>query len=248
MALIKCKKCGHIVSDKAEECPKCGYPVSLSLKEEKEQPQRETVRAENDAARQKQGTYANGQTPYNKRKDNEGKNGQTSFLAIALVVVLICFIGYVVISKNSSQNDVQPVDYAATESMPTGQNTGDETESYGDNPNVESTFADTANIDDEEEHIVNAIENVTLRGTMTDENGDNPIELSFDTDGYELSNCIYTNVALGGKIRMSGKIVGNELVFTGKDGRNKFQIRIDKDCYDGMATDGPKMLIVSLTE
>lgn len=28
MALIKCSKCGHMVSDKAEKCPKCGSPIT----------------------------------------------------------------------------------------------------------------------------------------------------------------------------------------------------------------------------
>ncbi len=27
MALIKCEKCGHMISDKARKCPKCGCPV-----------------------------------------------------------------------------------------------------------------------------------------------------------------------------------------------------------------------------
>ena len=30
MALIKCEECGHMVSDRAEACPKCGCPVSTS--------------------------------------------------------------------------------------------------------------------------------------------------------------------------------------------------------------------------
>lgn len=28
MALIKCTKCGHIISDKATKCPKCGCPTT----------------------------------------------------------------------------------------------------------------------------------------------------------------------------------------------------------------------------
>ena len=28
MALIKCSECGHMVSNKAEECPKCGNPIT----------------------------------------------------------------------------------------------------------------------------------------------------------------------------------------------------------------------------
>ena len=27
MALIKCKGCGHVVSDKGTKCPKCGTPI-----------------------------------------------------------------------------------------------------------------------------------------------------------------------------------------------------------------------------
>lgn len=27
MALIKCSKCGNMVSDKASSCPKCGTPI-----------------------------------------------------------------------------------------------------------------------------------------------------------------------------------------------------------------------------
>ena len=29
MALIKCPECGAEVSDKAEACPKCGYPIRI---------------------------------------------------------------------------------------------------------------------------------------------------------------------------------------------------------------------------
>lgn len=28
MAMIKCPECGNMVSDKAENCPKCGYPIA----------------------------------------------------------------------------------------------------------------------------------------------------------------------------------------------------------------------------
>ena len=91
-----------------------------------------------------------------------------------------------------------------------------------------------------------ALENITLYGSMTDANGTYPIELAFVKDGDNLSECIYTNVDLGGKIKMDGEIVGNEYVFTGKDGMNKFQIQIDGQNYDGFAIDGSKELSVSL--
>ena len=31
MALIKCKECGHGVSDKASACPNCGCPIEKGL-------------------------------------------------------------------------------------------------------------------------------------------------------------------------------------------------------------------------
>ena len=34
MALIKCKSCGHVMSDRAEFCPHCGCPKEFCIKEE----------------------------------------------------------------------------------------------------------------------------------------------------------------------------------------------------------------------
>lgn len=34
MALIKCEECGHMISDSARKCPKCGCPVSYSLQQQ----------------------------------------------------------------------------------------------------------------------------------------------------------------------------------------------------------------------
>lgn len=44
MALIKCKECGHEISDKAQTCPNCGCPVSVV--EQKDNPQLKTVNNE----------------------------------------------------------------------------------------------------------------------------------------------------------------------------------------------------------
>lgn len=35
MAIIKCPECGAEVSDKAEKCPKCAYPIIVVNSEEK---------------------------------------------------------------------------------------------------------------------------------------------------------------------------------------------------------------------
>ena len=34
MALIQCPECGKMISDKAEFCLGCGYPISLTLEED----------------------------------------------------------------------------------------------------------------------------------------------------------------------------------------------------------------------
>ena len=38
MALIKCTECGREISDKAETCPGCGAPVSVTTKKQSSQP------------------------------------------------------------------------------------------------------------------------------------------------------------------------------------------------------------------
>lgn len=83
-------------------------------------------------------------------------------------------------------------------------------------------------------------------GSMTDENGTYPIEIALERKGDAIRNCIYTNVELGGKIRMEGTVINGMLILTGKDGNYVFQINVDLDSLEGVATDGPKTLSVSL--
>ena len=85
-------------------------------------------------------------------------------------------------------------------------------------------------------------------GSMTDENGTYPIEIALERKGDAIRNCIYTNVELGGKIRMEGTVINGMLILTGKDGNYVFQINVDLDSLEGVATDGPKTLSVSLED
>ena len=91
-------------------------------------------------------------------------------------------------------------------------------------------------------------EEVTLFGYMTDETGDNPIRLTFRRMGNNIYDCVYTNVALGGKIRMQGSYDGRHYTFSGKDGRNDFIIEVDEGSTSltGYARDGSKHLDVAL--
>lgn len=94
-------------------------------------------------------------------------------------------------------------------------------------------------------------------GYMTDNEGDHPIELDFDARDNEISNVIYKNVTLGGKIRMkctsfSGDsgFIGSFSLF-GKDGPKDFIMNVirednDSGCYSGTSSVGTKHLTVTL--
>lgn len=86
--------------------------------------------------------------------------------------------------------------------------------------------------------------NQFYKGAFTDSDGKYPIELSFTENlhNHTLTDCIYKNVNLGGKIRMTGEVRGDDYVFTGKDGRHTFRIVFNKHTRRGSATDGPKEL------
>lgn len=102
-------------------------------------------------------------------------------------------------------------------------------------------------------------------GYMTDNEGDHPIELDFDASNNGLSNIVYKNVTLGGKIHMkctefSGiQHLPNEdggysdyldsFTIVGKDGPKDFimsMTRVGNSPYEGTASVGSKKLTVML--
>lgn len=111
---------------------------------------------------------------------------------------------------------------------------------------VETATAEVAVDIESSTDVVSSFGEFSIYGTMSDANGVYPIHLEYKQQGNKLSDCIYTNVDLGGKIKMQGTIDGNEMIFTGKDGRMTFKIRVNKYTYSGYAMDGDKRLSVSL--
>jgi len=69
MALIKCKECGHMISDKAMKCPKCGY--SATKKEEKLVP---------PVVPQVRPVYS---------EENEGGKSKTLYTIIGILAILL---------------------------------------------------------------------------------------------------------------------------------------------------------------
>ena len=94
-------------------------------------------------------------------------------------------------------------------------------------------------------------------GYMTDDKGDHPIELVFDASNNGLSNIVYKNVSLGGKIHMRCTGFSGDVDFiwsfslAGKDGPKDFIMNLtrednDTDCYSGTSSVGSKYLTVTL--
>lgn len=231
MALIRCKSCGQMVSTKAEKCPKCGYSVRLSMEQQEETKQ--SVEPHTTTLNTSKEEVANDNPQPQQRGSKKG-----IIIAIVVVMIIGCGVLFALLNNNNGSNGQQQdtTAIADTEAIKQDELPSESLAVATENDNF--VVSDSC--------ATEALENITLYGSMTDANGTYPIELAFVKDGDNLSECIYTNVDLGGKIKMDGEIVGNEYVFTGKDGMNKFQIQIDGQNYDGFAIDGSKELSVSL--
>lgn len=77
-----------------------------------------------------------------------------------------------------------------------------------------------------------------------------PVEIQFMYSNGKISNCIYKNVTINGKLKMDGKISNDSLLLKGKAGVNDFSIVLGCKStiqeLGGYALDGEKRLDVSL--
>ena len=201
MALIKCKGCGHMVSTKAEKCPKCGYSVRLSMEQQEETKQ--SVEPQTAILNTSKEEVANDNPQPQQRGSKKG-----IIIAIVVVVIIGCGVLFALLNSNNGSNDQQQDTTAIAD---TGTIIQDELPS-----DSVAVATDNNNFVVSDSCATEALENITLYGSMTDANGTYPIELAFVKDGDNLSECIYTNVDLGGKIKMDGEIVGMNMFLQGK--------------------------------
>ena len=80
-------------------------------------------------------------------------------------------------------------------------------------------------------------------GYMTDDKGDHPIELDFDASNKGLTNIVYKNVTLGGKIHM--KCTNFSGIYMAQDGFGGYSEYLDY--FTIVGKDGPKDFIMSMT-
>lgn len=87
MALVKCKKCGHMISDRTKFCPHCGCPKEFSIKEESSTTEDTPISEE---------TYANNKTATTTQDieeyDIEKNTGNGVLLRIVGVITIVALI------------------------------------------------------------------------------------------------------------------------------------------------------------
>ena len=101
MALIKCKSCGHVMSDRADFCPHCGCPKEFSVKEETSKAEYTTVNEETSAINtetvsttEKLNSVDNEATAIQDIDEEDKANKGLVVLVIVLAVIAISFGGY----------------------------------------------------------------------------------------------------------------------------------------------------------
>lgn len=100
MALIKCKGCGQMVSDRAEKCPKCGYPVRLSIEQQQEETE-QSVNTHFTTGTEKKETI-------NDNLQSRQKSSKKGLLIAAVIVVIIgCGVLFALLNNNNGSNGQQ---------------------------------------------------------------------------------------------------------------------------------------------
>lgn len=126
MALIKCKSCGHVMSDRADFCPHCGCPKEFSVKEETSKAEYTTVNEETSAINtetvsttEKLNSVDNEATAIQDIDEEDKANKGLVVLVIVLAVIAISFGGYMFLGSGRQNTDFTlPSDTLISDSIP----------------------------------------------------------------------------------------------------------------------------------
>lgn len=123
MALIRCSECGNMVSDKAERCPRCGCPVSVSAQAgfSVDSADEETRLIEPPRA------PIPGTQPYRKEtvamhnmasKQKQSNNKPLLYAVIALLLLLLAGSAYLIFKDNGSKQTQNQASKQSTATKP----------------------------------------------------------------------------------------------------------------------------------
>lgn len=87
MALIRCNECGHMISDKASKCPKCGTPVWV------ETPQRQDDRFASAS-----------NSPRDIMVETKSSNKTLLYVIIGILVAALGILGYFLLKSDKNDN------------------------------------------------------------------------------------------------------------------------------------------------
>ena len=126
MALIKCKNCGRMMSDRADFCPHCGCPKEYPAKEDTSKAEDTSVNEEASAINtetvsttEKLNSNDNEATTIQDTDEEDKANKGLVALVIVLAVIASSFGGYMIFAnENQNINFVTPSDTLTTESIP----------------------------------------------------------------------------------------------------------------------------------
>lgn len=228
---MKCSNCGVQVADDAKFCSKCGRKVN-----QKTPPPLPGKTVANRKINRR-----------NAKSENRHGNRLIAVIAAVFVIVVIGMVIIRIIDSSFLQNKENP-DYISE--MPISENTGksEENKSYeyktevADSDMAKAEETTTSSDYSESDYQTS----YCYKGYFVDTNGNNPVRLEFDRSGDEITNCVYTNVQLGGKIRMTGEVNNGGYYFKGKDGSADFVMdlyfRGNPSILQGTASVGSKAL------
>lgn len=109
MALIRCKGCGQMVSTKAENCPKCGYSVRLSVEQEQEETKQSVESPSITETEKKEDANSNLQHQPQQRSSKKG-----IIIAVVVVVIIGCGVLFAMLNgKGDNGSNSQPQDTTA---------------------------------------------------------------------------------------------------------------------------------------
>lgn len=213
MALINCEKCGHIVSDRAPACPKCGSPVK-----------RNTFCT--DCGRQIPNgmsacpncgdpTYSPASTDRRQQSIVPQNLKKQNYLFWFILFLVLLFIGVEIIyttkhNRNSSLYEKQNDEGVIIDSAVLYEEQNDEGavgsgllyEEQNDEVVVDSVLADG---------------NYTFKGKWESaKHSAQPCKLEFEKVQESLVNCAYTNLKFNERIPLEGTIKGNMLHLVGE--------------------------------
>lgn len=105
MALIKCTSCGHMISDKASKCPKCGTPITIGTTQKSELPEKPRENT-HGFVRKTANEATSAASNYQKEIPSTEKrsNNTVLYVIIGILVVALIVLGFFMLKSEKNES------------------------------------------------------------------------------------------------------------------------------------------------